>query len=260
MVKRSYEERLPIVVGALSVGLFALLWEATGQFKLVDPLFTSYPSNVLEAGFRMFVTGEIYSHIFLSAQELAIGFAIASGSGILMGLAMGRILWFREVATPFVDALYATPVIVFLPLFVFWFGIGIWTKILLIISGALVPILINTLEGVRNVEPSWVEAARSYGAKERDVFFKVILFGSIPFIISGLRLGIGRALISMLVAEFFISTGGLGYLLAVAGTTYQTAKVFALALLVALIGVLSSEALLRYERRIAPWLHTRQVE
>ncbi|MDP2726365.1 MAG: hypothetical protein Q8P59_02375, partial [Dehalococcoidia bacterium] len=112
-----------------------MLWEATGQLRLVDPLFTSYPSLILRAGYQMFATGEIYGHILISAQEFLVGFAVAAAMGILMGLAMGRILWFNQLAAPFVDTLYSTPIIVFLPLLVFWFGIGIWTKVLLIIAG-----------------------------------------------------------------------------------------------------------------------------
>ena len=173
---------------------------------------------------------------------------------------MGRIQWVNHVMTPFMDALYSTPMVIFLPLLVFWFGIGTWTKVLLIVLGALFPVLINTFEGARNVEPRLIEAAKSYGASGRDMFFKVILVSAIPFIVSGLRLGIGRAIIMMLVAEFFIATGGLGYILAVAGTSYQTAKVFVVALLVAATGVLTTQLLFSCERRIAPWLHARQVE
>ncbi|MDP2728352.1 MAG: ABC transporter permease [Dehalococcoidia bacterium] len=255
-----YKERQAAVLGGASVLLFVLLWEATAQLKLVDPLFLASPTLVVKAGVEMFAGGEIYKHLLLSGQEFAMGFFLGAFVGVLMGLAMARIQWINHVATPFMDALYSTPMVIFLPVLVFWFGIGIWTKVLLIVLGSLFPVLINTFEGARNVDPTLVEAARSYGASKRDLFFKVVLVSAIPFVVSGLRLGIGRAVIMMLVAEFFIATGGLGYVLAVAGTSFQTSKVFVVAALVALMGVTSTQFLLWYQHRIAPWLYARQVE
>lgn len=255
-----YKVHQSTILGGTAVALFLILWEGVVQLKMLDPLFLASPILVVQAGIKMFSTGEIYTALALSVQEFAYGFFIGAFIGILLGLAMARIKWINDVISPFMDALYSTPMVIFLPLLVFWFGIGMGTKVLMITLGSFFPVLINTYAGARNVEPRLIEAARSFGATQRDLFFKVILLSAIPFIVTGLRLGVGRAIISMLVAEFFIATGGLGYILAIAGTSYQTPKVFVVAAIVALTGVGSTTILLWYQKRIAPWLYVRHAE
>lgn len=245
------------LLGGIAIAIFVLLWESIGRSGLIDPLFTSYPSLIVQTGLGMFSGPDIYRHLFISLQEFATGYFGAVLVGVLVGIAMGRSPTFQYLIKPYVDGLYSTPIIVFLPLLVLWFGIGIWAKVLLVFLGVLFPVLINTFEGVRSVDPTLIEAARAYGARERDIFFKVVMMASIPFIIVGLRLGIGRGILTMIVAEIFIATGGLGYILSSAGATMQTSQVFVVAVIVATIGVISNEAILRYERHIAPWLYER---
>lgn len=243
--------------GIGAVVSFLLLWQVLGVLKLINPTFASYPSRILGRIWKLFYGGDIYPHIYVSLQELLIGFGAAALVGVLMGTAMARIRWLDYTTTPFVNTLYSTPRIVFFPLMIIWLGIGLWSKVLLVFLGAVFPILINTFHGVKGTDPSLIEAARAYGARERDIFFKVVLWAATPFIIAGLRLGMGRALLSVVVAEMYGASAGLGFLVVTGGSSMDADLVFASAALFTIMG-LSFSHLLRYgERRIAPWLHER---
>lgn len=249
------------IVGLSGMVGFLILWEAIGQLRLIDPYFTSYPSLIAGEVWRQYaVSGDIYRHISISLQEFAVGYAAAALVGIPLGVAMGRFRNLNYLANPFVDAIYATPIVILLPLFIIWLGIGLWSKVVMIFAGAFFPIVINTFEGVRGTDPTYIEAARSYGAKERDIFFKVVMVAAIPFIVAGLRLAIGRALIMTVVAEMFSGSQGMGYMVSFYGQMFQTTKLFVYALTIACLGVVLNNLLRLLQRRAAPWLHERQEQ
>lgn len=259
-LQKIYRRQKAAILGISAMLSFFLLWEFAGRVELVDPLFMSIPTKVIQTGFTMFVKGEIWPHISISGQEFLAGYVASVIVGLIAGIVLGRFKRLDYMAAPFVDALYATPLIVFLPLFIIWVGIGIGSKIIIVFLGSLFPVLMNVYQGVRTTDPRFLEAARSYGARERDIFFKVVVKAAIPYIIAGLRLGIGRALIMMIVAEFYVSTAGLGYLLAIAGSTFQTAKLWVVVAMIAGFGVITNQVIAGYQRRIAPWLYERQQE
>jgi NitT/TauT family transport system permease protein len=164
--------------------------------------------------------------------------------------------WYRRVAyvlDPFVNAFYATPRVALLPLVVIWVGIGIWSKIAIVFLGAVFPVLLSTYSGVRTTDARLLRAARSFGADDLQIFRTLILPGSVPFIVTGLRLGVGRALIGVVVGELYAATAGIGFLISVAGNSFQTDKVFVGVLLIALVGIVSMELLGRLERRFERW-------
>ncbi len=233
--------------------IFFLIWEYIGTSGLVNPLFVSAPSKIFAAAVKMFAQGDIYNDLYVSGTEFVLGFAIAIVIGIPLGMLLG---WYRTVyyvLDPFVTAFNATPRIALTPLFIIWFGIGMWSKVALVFLGAIFPIILNTFSGVRTVDELLLRAARSFGANDRQIFTTIVLPGSVPFILSGLRLGLGRALVGIVVGEMVAATAGIGYSMAIAGATFQTDKLFVGVLILTFFGVGFTEALNRLEHRFDAW-------
>jgi ABC-type nitrate/sulfonate/bicarbonate transport system permease component len=170
-----------------------------------------------------------------------------------MGLAMGRSVAIRSTLEPFTTALNASPQVAFLPLLIIWLGIGFSSKVALVFLGSFIIVLINTETGVAHVDPRLIETARSFTAGERQILVKIVLPSALPFIIAGMRLAIGRALVMVVVAEIYASNKGLGYLIFQAGGMYDTAQVFVGVAILAGAGVAFNAALRALERRLAPW-------
>ena len=148
---------------------------------------------------------------------------------------------------------YSTPRIVLIPLFIIWFGIDMPSKVAVIFLGALFPIIINTMAGVRNTEAALLRVARSFGASDALIFRRVVLPGSVPFILTGFRLGVGHALTGVVVGELIAARHGVGQLIAIAGQTFQTPKLFAGVILIAGTGMILTTILQRVENRFQSW-------
>ncbi len=260
-LKKLFGSQERMAVGAIAVLAFLGGWEVLVTYlRVIDPLFVSSPSLILVAARDLIVSGELFRHAGVTLQNLSLGFILAAFVGTFAGVLMGRMKYLDYAGSPFVDALNSVPRIAFLPLIIIWFGIGMWSKVVLVFLGAVFPVLINAYEGVRGTDPKLIEAAKAYGATEKDIFFKVVFQASIPFIVAGLRQGIGRALISVVVAEFFASNAGLGYLIQFSGATFRTGQLFVAVLVIALFGILATYGMRAGERKIAPWLHERHAE
>ena len=178
-------------------------------------------------------------------------------SGLVIGLVLGLLMgWYTRVQyalDPFVNFFYSTPRIVFIPLFIIWFGIDMPSKIAVIFLGALFPIIINTMAGVRNTDAALLRVAKSFGASDALTFRRVILPGSVPFILTGFRLGIGHALTGLVVAELIAARHGIGQVIAIAGQTFQSPKMLAGVVLIAGTGMLLTTILQRIENRFQAW-------
>jgi ABC-type nitrate/sulfonate/bicarbonate transport system permease component len=231
-------------------------WEILG--RQVDPLFMSYPSEIVVAGIRLAATGELPTALMSSLQSLLIAFVLASVIGIGLGLVIGRYKTVEAATDWLVNALYATPLVAVIPLVILWFGLGNAAKLFIVTILAVFPILINTIAGVRNVPPQLIELGNAFAANEREIFAKIILPSALPYMMTGLRLGVGRAIIGMVVAEFFTAITGLGALIVKYGNQYDTASMFVPILVLMLLGVLLSVAVRRAEIWIAPWRHTEE--
>jgi ABC-type nitrate/sulfonate/bicarbonate transport system permease component len=173
--------------------------------------------------------------------------------GVPIGVVMGRVKLVRETLEPFIVAKYSSPTIAFLPLLVIWFGIGIVSKIVLVFLGGVFVIIINTEAGVSNVDRKLIETARSFTASEFLILRKVVLPASVPFILAGVRLAVGRILIYVVIAELFASTAGLGYLIFQAGALYDTTMIFTGVVILATAGIVMNSLMRVLERKIAPW-------
>lgn len=241
---------------AIAVELVVLvaLWELLqGVLEVWDPKFLPPPSDVAGALVELGEAGVLGSHFQYSATNAGLGFLLAGVAGIGLGLAMGSSrLFYDLVGGPF-WALYATPRIAFQPLLVLWLGFGSAPKILIVFLMAVFPIAISTMEGVRGVDASLVKAARVYGASRAEVFFKVQLWAALPLILTGLRMGVARSMIGVVIGEFIGGSQGLGFLIfRKAGEVQLDAAIGVTILLVVL--ALAGMALVNGVRRIiAPW-------
>jgi ABC-type nitrate/sulfonate/bicarbonate transport system permease component len=241
------------LIGTLAVAVFLAVWEAAVRLGWISPLFTSSPSRILSAAVQMFADGSILYDLQVSGFEFAVGYGLAVLVGIPLGILMGWYRRFNSVLDPFVSALYATPRIALLPLLMIWFGIGFASKIAIVFLGAVFPILVNTITGVRTIDADFVKVARSFGCNDRQLFVTVALPSSVPLLLSGLRLGLGHALIGIVVGEMYGATHGIGFLIAVSGARFQTDKVMVGIIIIALAGILMTELLRAIERRFERW-------
>jgi NitT/TauT family transport system permease protein len=201
----------------------------------------------------MIRSGELPAALLDSLGTLLFGFAIASVLGIGIGLLIGRYRTVEAATDWLVNALYATPLVAIIPLVVLWFGLGFSAKLFIVVILAIFPILINTAAGVRNVPQPLLDVGFAFNATERQLFTKFILPASLPYMMTGLRLGVGRAIIGMVVAEFFTAITGLGALIVKYGNQYDTAAMFVPILTLMLLGVTLTALMRRIESWIAPW-------
>ena len=242
------------ILGGLSIGVFLIIWELVGNvFQWINPMFMSSPSLIFKAAVQLFVSGEIYHDLYVSGIEFLGGYFLAVAVAIPFGIMVG---WYKRMSyifDPFINAMNATPRVALLPLVIIWLGIGILSKVGIIFLGAVFSILINTRDGVKTTPVNLLNAARSFGASEWMVFKTVVVPSTIPFILTGLRLAVGRALVGVLVGELYAATAGIGFMITVAGATFQTDKVFVGVLIFALSGMIGMELLTKLERRFDKW-------
>jgi NitT/TauT family transport system permease protein len=239
------------VVRLLSIVVVIGAWEILG--RRVNPLFMSYPVAIFKSASVMFASGELLDALKSSLLTLVVGFALASLIGVTIGLLIGRYKMVDAATDWIVNALYATPLVALIPLVILWFGLGDAAKLFIVTILAVFPILINTAAGVRNVPSSLIDVGNAFAANERQAFTKIIIPAVVPYVMTGLRLGIGRAIIGMVVAEFFTAITGLGALIVKYGNQYDTASMFVPILILMLLGVLLTSLVRRVEDSFAPW-------
>jgi NitT/TauT family transport system permease protein len=189
----------------------------------------------------------------VSLGEFAVAYSAAVVVGILAGVLAGRFRTVEYILDPFLWFLYSAPLIAFYPIFVIWFGLGVPTVIAIAFLLSVTQITVSTLSGIHNVDPRLIRAARSFGATERDLLWKVILPASVPMVVAGLRLGIGRALMGVVIAELFGATAGLGFSIAYYGGLLKTTNMLASLVVIVVLGVLCTQALSAVEARFDSW-------
>ena len=239
-----------VLISTLTVMAFLAIWELAPRAGLVDATFTSQPSRVIAAGLEIIRTTGFLHDVSVSLLEFAIGFALAIAVGVPLGLVLGRFPMLRYLLDPPIMAIYATPHLALLPIIVVWLGIGVQSKIAVAFVGGVIPILVNTMAGVRGVERSWIVAARSFCAGEWDVFVKVILPASLPGVILGIRLGLSRAVLGVVVGEMYQSQAGVGNEIMRYGSEFRTDHLLFDVLLVSLFGLTATSAVRALEEKL----------
>ncbi|HUK40496.1 MAG TPA: ABC transporter permease [Candidatus Acidoferrales bacterium] len=251
-----YREREQAILGGGFILLLICVWQIVPLLISLPrgvALFFTTPIEVIKSFYQLVVRNEIQTHIYTSAIEFIVGLGLAILVGLPLGLVMGRSKTLDAMLDPFVTAFNATPRLVFLPLLILWLGIGIWSKIAIVFVGALFPLLINTYEGVKNVDRVLVNVVSSFGATEWQTMKVVVLPNSVPYIVVGLRLAIGRALLGVVVGEFFGASRGLGYMIASAATNYKVDVVFVGVTIFMALSLVLTHLVKKLESRLSRW-------
>jgi NitT/TauT family transport system permease protein len=246
----------PVLIGMSSIMLLLIVWELLPRLITLSAgtkLFFTTPSQIGGTLWTMFATGTIWAPLGVSASGFAVGLGLAVIVGLPLGVLIGRSRTLNAMFDPFITAFNATPRLVFLPLVMLWFGLGLWSKVVIVFIGALFPILINTYEGVRNSDKVLINVVRSFGAKEWDVARLVVIPNAMPYIVAGLRLAIGRAVLGVVVAEFFGSESGLGVMMVQAAGRYQVDIVFSGLIIFAALSLAMTAAVQMLENRLGRW-------
>ena len=258
------------ILGALALTIFLLFWEGVARGWWADllhpilgnsadalrvrPIFLASPSTIATSAYSMlFETGELWPHLGLSAFEFVSALAIAVTLGVPFGLIVGRYQYLSYAVEPLLAALNATPQIALLPLVVLWMGTGVAARVFIIALLMIVPIVISAHAAVRTIDARLLRLARSFSASEAQVFKTIILPASLPYLLAGLRLAIGRGMIGIVVGEVYGSAVGIGVMINRAGSTFKTDRVFVGVFTIVIAGLLLSELVRRLERRVGVW-------
>lgn len=243
--------------GTVAILVAIGIWQAISSLGIVDPTYISSPSGAASAGWTMARDGELWSSSRSSLYAFAIGLAVSVAVGVPLGLAMGWNRTLRQLTEPPMMAVYATPRLALLPVIVVWLGVGTLSTIAVVFIGAVIPIIVNAMAGIRDVDAKLVQVARSFGTSRFDLFRKVLVPAATPHLLTGVRLGVGRAVLGVVVSEMYISTGsGIGNLVTTYGQAYRTDYIVFITLLVGVFGYLVSALVRQLESRVDGWRGT----
>jgi NitT/TauT family transport system permease protein len=240
-----------LAIRLVSLAVVLTAWELYG--RSVNPILFTYPIAIVQAFLELGQSGELVGYLSQSLQVLAIALLLSVGAGVPLGVLLARFGALELATDLYINALYATPMVALVPLIVLWFGFGIPAKVIIVFLFMIFPVLINTQQGVKNVDRALLEVARSFCSTERQLWGDVILPSALPFIAAGVRLAIGRGLVGMVVAEFYTSISGLGYMIVRYANAFETAKLFVPIVVLMVMGVLLVQGARAVELRIAPW-------
>lgn len=235
-------------------GLF--LWEFFSRVIIGSKLFLAAPTQVVGALVNMAQRGELQYHMWISGSEFFLGYVSACIIGVAVGMLIASSRSAKQALQPWVSGIYATPVVALAPLFILWFGVGISSKVIVVALLVVFPVIINTEAGLRMTDAHLVEMVTSFGASKRQIFLKVSLPSALPFIFAGFRLGIGRGLIGVVVAELFGARAGLGQLISQSAETFNMPELFAGVTILAVAGILMTSGFQWLETRLIPWRET----
>jgi ABC-type nitrate/sulfonate/bicarbonate transport system permease component len=245
----------PNAIRTAAVAIFFVIWEYYG--RRMDPIFMAPPSAIFEAAVQLIQSGALKKALIQTLWPFSVGMALTVVVGIALGIIMAQWRTLEYVLDPFINALYAIPRIALVPLIILWAGLEFVGKVSILVSVAIFPITVNTYSGIRDVRGAMLEIGRAYGATEWQIFWKIVLPAAVPFIMAGIRLAVGLAIIGIIVAEFFTAISGLGGMIVEYANVFATAKLFVPIIVIALIGVVLTEFVMWLERRMSRW---RQLE
>jgi NitT/TauT family transport system permease protein len=254
--RRTVRNRHSLNVNVARVALFVVvvaLWQLASDRGLLDPGVLPSPLSIWQHLAKLALSGTLWFQSWITIQETLAGFLIGSIGGIVLGFAIGRYPSLAEVLDPFIIAIYSVPKVALAPLFLVWFGIGIWMKIVLAAVTVLFIVFFNTLAGVRNVDRDLVDAVWLMGAKPRDVLMKVLVPSAMSWALTGVRISIPYALIGAIIGELIASNRGIGYLIQSAASQYDTAGVFAALIVLTALAMLLNAVVDAIDRQLSKW-------
>lgn len=241
------------LLGALAVVLFLIAWQAVFLVVPFNKLFISKPDLIAAAFVDLIGSGDLFHNLAVSAVPFAIGFVAAAIIGVALGIVMGWRVRVGYALDPLMTVFYASPLVALAPLVVVFFGVGVTGKTMIVFLLAVFPFIFNASAGVHAMDRLLINVVRSLGGRERDLYLKVILPSVLPYIVAGARISVGRALIGVLVGEFFAAAEGIGYSIAKWGDLFAIDKMFACIITVMVIAVALTEGIRWAERAAFPW-------
>jgi sulfonate transport system permease protein len=249
--RRRRRQLQEIAIRLVSLTVVLGLWQVFGA--RVDPVLFTTPWAIAKAAVVMIGSGELWNYLWPSLVVLALGLTAAAIIGIAMGLLLAR-FWVLDVALGvYITFLYSTPTVALVPLIVLWAGFETMAKVIILFLFAFFPMVINTYQGVKNVDPRLIEVGRAFRCSERQLWINIVLPGALPFIVTGLRLAVGRGLIGMVLADLYTAISGIGYLIVRTASTYQVDKMFVPIVTLGVLGVTLTALLRLLEIKVAPW-------
>jgi NitT/TauT family transport system permease protein len=242
----------------LSLVVVLTAWELYG--RSVNPILFTYPTAIAQAFVELLSSGELQRFLLQSLEVFLYAFVLAVVVGIPLGIFLARSATLSLALEPYLHAIYSTPTVAFIPLIVLWFGFRVPAKVVIVFLFMVFPILLNTQQGVKNLSQDLLEVARSFCSTERQLWSDLIIPSSLPFILAGINLAIGRGLVGMVVAEFFTSVAGLGYMIVQYANSFETAKLFVPIVVLMVLGVILIGLTKIIERKVAPWQNRERGE
>jgi ABC-type nitrate/sulfonate/bicarbonate transport system permease component len=241
------------LTGVLSFVGFVALWQTVVFVTGISPILLPSPGSVVDQFVEVWQLDLLLPAIGESLSALAVGLGVALVFGVVLGLAVGAFRWLDVLASPYLYGLFATPTIALMPLFVLWLGFGSSIKTLLVVIGALVPLTLSVKEGVQTVDESLLQAARSFGAGRLDLFRKVVVPFTLPFIANGIRNGISRGFVGLLIVEMRLGSGGIGTQVMRSIRQFNTARMFAYVAVLVITALTLIMLSRKLEARISRW-------
>jgi NitT/TauT family transport system permease protein len=254
--RRRQRQLVEIAIRLGSLAVVLGLWQIYGA--QVDPVLFTTPSAIASAAVTMIGSGELWTYLAPSLVVLAIGLTLAAVIGVIVGVLLAR-FWVLDVALGvYITFLYSTPTVALVPLIVLWAGFETTAKVIILFLFAFFPMAINTYQGVKNVDPRLIEVGRAFRCSESQLWVNIVLPGALPFIVTGLRLAVGRGLIGMVLADLYTAISGIGYLIVRSAATYQVDKMFVPIVTLGILGVTLTALLRVLEIKVAPWTASSQ--
>jgi ABC-type nitrate/sulfonate/bicarbonate transport system permease component len=242
-----------LAFGTLGVVLLLAAWQACAVTGIVDVHISSDPSQVVQQEISLFSNGTIWGPLGNTAAEVGWALLIIVLAGIPVGIILGRVTQLRQMADPIVSILNSVPYVLFLPLIIFWFGLGETARVLVVVWAGILPLVITTTAGTRNINPDYVRVGRAFSASPWRFFTSILLPATLPFILTGIRLAVARALVGAIVVEFFLSSNGLGYFVQNETSDFQMSAAMAGIVIMAVAALLTTGLIGALEKRVISW-------
>ncbi len=238
-------------ITCMSVGLVVAAWEFFGRD--VNPIFGSYPSAIAAAFWVLVKNGQLLAALSQSLKAFVVGYGLSVLVGVPLGLLIGRSRILEAAIGVFITGAYAMPLVALVPLLVLWMGLGFAVKACVVFLMAVFPIIINTWLGVRAVPKTLIEVGKSFVASDFTILRRIVLPATIPYIMAGIKLAVGRGVVAMVIAEFFTAISGLGAIIINAANSFDTAKMFVPVIVLMVLATLLNSFVGWIERKVAPW-------
>jgi len=246
--------RALVLAAQVGVGVVLVtLWQTLVSLKMLDPFFVSRPTDIAARIAQWMMRGTLWGHLAVTLEESVLGLAVGAALGVTLGFFLARSPFVARVVDPYIKMLNAVPRVVLAPLFLLWFGLGIWSKVALAVTLVFFVMFFNTYQGVRDADPVLIDNVRMLGATERQLVRHVLIPSALTWIFSSLQTSLGFAMVGAVVGEYLGATRGLGYMISQAEGTFDTTGVFAGMTVLGLVVVIVSAGVTRLERWLLHW-------